>query len=199
MAEAGWRGGVGLPGDQEDAVEWAWKSAAQARSRPNRQAGAAQSWPPPPPPRSTSGFGRTQPGPSVSARQAPAAARPKASPWVLRKRPMSGLEREACHRVIELRRELQISQSQLARLLNVNIRTVKRWERYQCKPQRRQRQWLWRLSDYAKNYGLEAFRVRFLRDEEPRYHQSGPAGRLGTLLFDTELKLRPTGGAAGLG
>jgi len=197
MAEAGWRYGMGAPRDKDDVIERALKSAAQFRSRPNLEAGVPQSRPPAPPTPSTSGFGRIRPSPSASP--APAGVRPKASHWLLRKRPMSALEQAVCALVRKNRRELQISQSQLARLLNTNVRSIKRWERNQCKPTRRQRLLLWRLSDFAKNHGLEAFRARFMQDEEPRYSQPGPAGRLGELLFDSYARPRPTGQPGGLG
>jgi DNA-binding XRE family transcriptional regulator len=104
---------------------------------------------------------------------------------------MSALERAVCDRVIEARRELQISQSQLAHVLNTHIRTVKRWERYQCKPRRLKRLLLGKLSQYVKDHGMEAFRQRFLR-EEGRYNKPGPAERLGELWFDSQLRPRPT-------
>jgi hypothetical protein len=112
---------------------------------------------------------------------------------------MSASERAVCDWVIETRRDWQISQSQLAHLLNTNIRTIKRWERYECKPTRRQRMWLGRLSEYVKDHGLEAFRQRFLQDEEGRYHMPGPAGRLGELRFDAQLRPRPLAQPGGLG
>jgi DNA-binding transcriptional regulator YiaG len=192
MAEAGWRYGMGVHGNnKDDAVERALKSADQGHP-----VGVPQSWSPASLPL-TSGFGRTWPSPSASP--APGMVRPKASRWLLRKRPMTALEQAICALVRETRRELQISQSQLARLLNTTVRSIKRWERNQCKPTRGQRLLLWRLSDFAKNNGLEAFRARFMQDEEPRYNQPGPAGRLGELLFDSYARPRPTGQPGGLG
>jgi hypothetical protein len=98
---------------------------------------------------------------------------------------MLPLERAVCDQVKEIRRELQLSQTQLARLLNTSVRTIKRWERYVCKPRRHQRQWLWTLSEYVKNHGPEALRARFLQGEEGRYRKPGPAARLAENVFDS--------------
>jgi len=117
--------------------------------------------------------------------------RPKA-PSCLRKRPLTPSERAVCDWVKQTRAELQISQSQFARLLNTDVRTVKRWESYQCKPRRHQRHWLWTFSEFVKNHGAEAARKRYLQDEEPRFEKPGPAGRLGELLFDSQLRPKPS-------
>ena len=191
MAEAFWQYGGGVPRDKDDVVERALNQAAQARKHPSVQTVGAQSRQPAPSPLSTAGFGSHRPSPSATPRHAQSGARPKPSSC-LRKRPMTAAERAVCDWVKNTREELQISQSQLAHLLNTDVRSVKRWEGYKCKPRRHLRQWMWTFSEFVKNHGAEAARKRFLRDEEGRYNQPGPAGRLGELLFDTQLRPKPS-------
>lgn len=95
-------------------------------------------------------------------------------------------EHQICDGVKQARRELELSQLQLARVLNTTVRSVKRWEAHKCKPAARQRQFLDLLVKYADENGLPAFIERYVR-EEPRYQKSGPASSLAENSFDSRV------------
>jgi hypothetical protein len=88
--------------------------------------------------------------------------------------------------IVRLRREWGISQPQLARILNVGLRTVKRWEAHQGKPMMRTRDLLGHLIWYADTNRPVAFQERYVR-EAPRYHKSGPAHCLAENPFDSRV------------
>ncbi len=91
-----------------------------------------------------------------------------------------------CDLVIRLRQEWELSQTQFARLCNVSLRTVKRWEAHGGRPMERTRTLLGIFVKNVERHGLEAFRERYVR-EEPRYHKSGPAHRLAENAFDSRV------------
>jgi DNA-binding transcriptional regulator YiaG len=99
---------------------------------------------------------------------------------------MTAWDYKLCEEVKQLRRQLGISQAQLARLCNASLRSVKRWEAHQGKPLARTRTLLERFRRYVEANGLRAFHQRYLRDE-PRYHKPGPADRLAENAFDTRV------------
>jgi len=91
-----------------------------------------------------------------------------------------------CEEVKQLRRQLGISQTQLARLCNVGLRTVKGWEAHRGIPRACARILLERFRWYVEAKGLQAFHQRYVC-EEPRYHKSGPAERLAENAFDSRV------------
>jgi len=91
-----------------------------------------------------------------------------------------------CDLVVRLRREWGLSQAQFARLLNVSLRTVKRWEAHRGRPMARTREFLGIFVQHVDRHGLAAFRERYVR-EEPRYHKSGPAHCLAENAFDSRV------------
>jgi DNA-binding transcriptional regulator YiaG len=97
-------------------------------------------------------------------------AAPQHSTHQIRNAPvMTAWGHELCEEVKQLRRQLGISQAQLARLCNVSLRSVKRWEAYQGKPLARTRRLLEHFRRYVEAKGLYSFRQGYLC-EEPRYH-----------------------------
>ena len=114
-------------------------------------------------------------------------AAPRHSVRQTRKAPlMTAWGHQLCEEVKQLRRQLGISQTQLARLGNVGLRTVKGWEAHRGKPLARTRTLLEHFRRYVEAKGLQAFHQRYVR-EEPRYHKSGPADRLAENAFDSRV------------
>lgn len=102
-----------------------------------------------------------------------------------------------CDSLVRLRREWGLSQTQFARLCNVSLRTVKRWEARRGRPMARTRTLLGILMRCVEANGLAAFHEHYVR-EEPRYHKSGPAHRLAENAFDSRVGA-DTNSAVGLG
>ncbi len=74
--------------------------------------------------------------------------------------------------VAKLRRVWGLSQKQFAELFMTSMRTVRRWEAGEYKPDAREQMFLRAFSSYARAHGVIAFRRRFVR-QAPRYGRRG--------------------------